>query len=162
MGNATGAYLCKPGEGELRWMGETSTCFLATGEQTGEAFCLVDEQASHGESVPLHRHPDDMESFYVLEGEITLFIGDQPGVRAPAGSFAHLPGGTVHGFRVESEKARYLILTTPRHGQFYRAITLASQPGGLPPLDSVQGSQIKQASNDYGIEFVGPLPDRSD
>jgi quercetin dioxygenase-like cupin family protein len=162
MGDATGAYLYQPGDAELRWMGETTTRFLATGEQTGEAFCLVDEQASRGESVPLHRHPDDMESFYVLEGEMTLFIGDQPGERAPAGSFAHIPGGTVHGFRVESEKARYLILTTPRHGQFYRAITLASQPDGSPPLDSVEGLQIKQATKEYGVEFVGPLPDRSD
>jgi hypothetical protein len=65
-------------------------------------------------------------------------------------------------FRVESKEARYLILTTPRHGLFYRAITLASLPGGLPPLDSVEGSQIKQASRDYGVEFVGPLPDRID
>ncbi len=162
MGNATGAYLYQPGEGELRWMGETSTYFLATGEQTEEVFCLVDEQAKRGESVPLHRHPGDMESFYVLEGELTLYIGDQPGVRAPAGSFAHLPGGTVHGFRVESEMARYLILTTPRHGEFYRAITLASRPGGSPPLESVQGSQIKQASKDYGVEFIGPLPDRAE
>jgi quercetin dioxygenase-like cupin family protein len=163
MEDATGAYLYRPGEGELRWMGETSTNFLATGEQTGGAFCLVDERASRGESVPLHRHLDDMESFYVLEGELILYFGDQPGgVRAPAGSFAHLPGGTVHGFRVDSETARYLILTTPRHGQFYRAITLASRPGGLPPLDSIQGSQIKQASKDYGVEFVGPLPDRID
>jgi quercetin dioxygenase-like cupin family protein len=159
MGDAAGAYLYQPKEGELRWLGETSTRFLATGEQTGGAFCLVDEHASRGESVPLHRHRDDMESFYVLEGELTLHLDEQTGVRAPAGSFAHIPGGTVHGFRVESETARYLILTTPRHGQFYRAITLASRPGGLPPLDSVQGSQIKQASRDYGIEFVGPLPD---
>jgi hypothetical protein len=28
------------------------TYFLATGEQTGGAFCLVDEHASRGESVP--------------------------------------------------------------------------------------------------------------
>jgi len=99
-----------------------------------------------------------MESFYVLEGEITLYIGDQPGVRAAAGSFAHIPGGVVHGFRIESEPARYLILTTPRHGQFYRAITLASRPGGLPPLEPIEGSRIKEAGREYGIEFVGPLP----
>jgi quercetin dioxygenase-like cupin family protein len=162
MADETGAYLYQPGEAELRWMGDTSTHFLATGDQTGGAFCLVDERASQGESVPLHRHPADMESFYVLEGDITLYIGDQLGVRAPAGSFAHLPGGTVHGFRVESETARYLILTTPRHGEFYRAITLASRPGGLPPLDSIEGPQIQQASQDYGVEFVGPLPDPGD
>ena len=100
-----------------------------------------------------------MESFYVLEGELTIFIDDQPGLRAPAGSFAHVPGGAVHGFRVESERARYLILTTPRHGEFYRAITLASLPGDLPPTESVEGARIKQAARDYGIEFIGPLPD---
>ena len=107
----------------------------------------------------LHLHREDMESFYVLEGELTLYIGDRPGVRASAGSFAHVPGGTVHGFRVESETARYLILTTPRHGQFYRAITLPSQPGGLPPLESIDGTQIHEAAQKYGIEFVGQLPD---
>jgi mannose-6-phosphate isomerase-like protein (cupin superfamily) len=141
-------------------MGETSTFFLATGEATGGAFCLVDERAVKGESVPLHRHDADMESFYILQGELTLFVGDGPGVLAPAGSFAHVPGGVVHGFRVESEAARYLILTTPRHGEFYRAITLASREGGLPPLESVQGADIKAAARKYGIEFVGPLPDR--
>jgi len=159
LADATVPYLYQPGESELRWMGRTSTHFLATGDQTGGVFSLVDEQATRGESVPLHRHRDDMESFYVLEGELTLYVGDQPGARAAAGSFAHIPGGTVHGFRIESETARYLILTTPRHGEFYRAITLASRPGGLPPLESVEGSRIKQASREYGIEFVGPLPD---
>jgi quercetin dioxygenase-like cupin family protein len=159
MAAATGAYLHQPEAGELRWMGETSTYFLATGEQTGETFTLVDEQAKPGESVPLHLHREDMESFYVLEGEITFYFGDQPGVRATAGAFAHVPGGIVHGFRIESETARYLILTTPRHGQFYRAITLPARPGGLPPLESVDGSQIRKACEAYGVEFVGPLPD---
>lgn len=132
---------------------------LATGQGTGEAFCLVDEQAGRGESVPLHRHSEDVESFYVLEGELTFYLEDQPGVRAPAGTFAHVPGGTVHGFRVQSDTARYLILTTPRHGEFYRAITLASRPGGLPPEESVDGQQIEHAARDFGIEFIGPLPD---
>jgi quercetin dioxygenase-like cupin family protein len=155
----TGAYLHHADEAELRWLGETSTSFLATGEQTDGAFTLVDERARRGESVPLHRHRDDMESFYVLEGELTLYLDGRPGVRVGAGSFAHVPGGTVHGFRIESETARYLILTTARHGAFYRAITLPSQPGGLPPLESVDGATIKRAVAEYGVEFVGQLPD---
>ena len=157
--DASDAYVCPAGEAELRWMGDTSTAFLATGESTGEAFCLVEERAPRGMSVPLHRHAEDMESFYVLEGELTVYLGEQAGVPAPAGAFAHLPAGTVHGFRVTSETARYLILTTPRHGEFYRAITLASRTGGLPPTESVEGPQIKAAGQKYGIEFIGPLPD---
>ena len=46
-------------------MGETFAYFLANGESTGGAFALVDEQGKRGMSVPLHRHSDDMESFYV-------------------------------------------------------------------------------------------------
>ncbi len=153
------AYLHQPEESELRWMGQTSTYFLATGEQTEGTFALVDERAKRGESVPLHLHRDDMESFYVVEGELTLWIGDNPGARVGAGAFAHIPGGIVHGFRIESETARYLILTTPRHGRFYRAITLPARAGGLPPLETIDGSQIKQASREYGVEYVGPLPD---
>jgi quercetin dioxygenase-like cupin family protein len=157
MGNSV-AFLQLPGTSELRWMGETFTHFLATGDHTAGAFSLVDEQAKRGESVPRHLHRDDVESFYVIAGEITFYLGDDPGVRVGAGGFVHLPGGTIHGFRIESETARYLILTTPRHGQFYRAITLPSRPGGLPPLDSIEGSQIAKACEKFGVEFVGPLP----
>lgn len=146
------AYLIPPGTGELRWMGQTGTYFLATGQQTSGGFCLVDERAFKGESVPLHRHGGDMESFYVLEGALVIFLGDGPGLRAEAGSFAHVPSGEVHGFRVDSESARYLILTTPRHGEFYRAITRPVQG------ESVGGPAIGQACQDFGIEFIGPLP----
>ena len=156
MSDDHGAYIHGPDQAEKRWMGDTFTYFLATGETTGGAFCLVDEEAVKGDSVPLHRHPDDMESFYVVEGELTIFIGDE-GVKAPAGSFAHVPGGAVHGFRVESDRARYLILTTPRHGEFYKAITRASGPGGEQPQEPAEGP--KGVGKDYGIEFVGPLPD---
>ena len=159
MTQAADAYVYRPGEAELRWMGDTSTYFLATGDRTGGEFALVDERAKRGDRVPLHRHAADVESFYVVAGEVSFFLGDAPGVRAGAGSFVHVPAGAVHGFRVESETARYLILTTPRHGEFYRAITLPSGPGGGPPAESIEGSQIGKAAREYGIEFVGPLPD---
>jgi quercetin dioxygenase-like cupin family protein len=152
-------YVSLPGTSELRWMGETFTYFLATGHQTGGAFSMIDERAKRGEAIPLHRHREDPESFYVLEGEIMLFINNEPGVRAGAGTFAHIPGGTVHGFRVESDTARYLILTTPRHGEFYRAISHPSRPGGLPAVAPVDGSQVMQACEQYGVELIGALPE---
>jgi uncharacterized RmlC-like cupin family protein len=105
-----------------------------------------------------HRHDADVGSFDVLDGEVTFFLGEPDGVRAGAGAFVHVPPGVVHGFRISSETARYLILTTPRHGDFYRAVTPPSRPGRLPQLESVDGGRIEQACRDYGIEFVGPLP----
>ena len=154
-----GSYRYGSGEGEVRWMGETSTRFLASGDQTGEAFALVDERAHRGESVPLHRHEEDMESFYVLEGEIAFYLGEEPAFRGGAGAFVHVPGGEVHGFRIESETARYLILTTPRHGRFYREITTASLADGGQPDEPIDGAQISAAAREYGIDFVAPLPE---
>jgi quercetin dioxygenase-like cupin family protein len=145
------AYLYQPGESELRWMGETTTYFLATDTLTGGAFTLVDEQAKAGESVPLHKH-DDVESFYLLDGEITFYLDDQSVNRAATGAFVHIPAGTIHGFRIESTTARYLIFTTSRHGEFYRAIT------GSVPDAVINDTVIEQACQKYGIEFVGPLP----
>ena len=158
MSDDKGGYVVLPEQAEKRWMGDSFTYFLATGDQTGGAFCLVDEEAPRGMSVPLHRHPDDIESFYILKGEVTLFVGARQGVRAPAGTFAHVPGGAIHGFRVESDRARYLILTTPRHGEFYKAITRASGPGGEKPPES-EASTPEGIGKKFGIEFVGPLPD---
>lgn len=156
------AYLHPPGASELRLMGDVSTHFLAVGEQTGGVFALVDEQAPRGMSVPLHRHADDFEAFYVIDGELTLWIDEEPGQRVGAGAFAYVPGGAVHGFRVESESARYLLLTTPRHGDFYRAITEPADGDGGPPLDSTNGPEIESVARAYGIEFVAPLPDPGD
>lgn len=152
MSDSPEAFLYQPKESELRWMGETSTYFLATGALTGGAFALVEETAKRGVSVPLHKHQDDMESFYVLEGEVAFYLGGQTAIRAGAGAFAHVPGGTVHGFRIASDVARYLILTTARHAEFYRAITVASPPA------RIDGAVVEKACREYGIEFVGPLP----
>lgn len=153
MNRSAKPYLYMSGESELRWMGETSTHFLATGTLTAGAFALVEERAGRGVSVPLHRHDEDMESFYVLEGHIRFYLGAESGVRTTVGAFVHIPGGTIHGFRIDSDFARYLILTTPRHAEFYRAIT-SPQPRTLVDI-----TIIKKACDDYGIEFVGRLPD---
>lgn len=49
-------------------MGETRSFFLATGKTTGGVFVRVEETAAHGEAVPLHRHSDDTEALYVIDG----------------------------------------------------------------------------------------------
>ena len=152
MGDRVEPYLCKPGDGEVRWMGDTSTQFLATGALTGGELGLVEETAKRGVSVPLHQHDGDVESFYVLDGQIAFYLGSQPLALAVPGSFVHIPGGAIHGFRIESETARYLILTTARHVDFYRAITASS------PTVSIGGDVVKNACQEYGIRFVGPLP----
>jgi mannose-6-phosphate isomerase-like protein (cupin superfamily) len=58
----------------------------ATGEQTGGAFGLIDNFMPGGFASPYHMHCNEDESFYVVEGEMTFYVGEQR-LKAGAGAF---------------------------------------------------------------------------
>jgi quercetin dioxygenase-like cupin family protein len=53
-----------------------------------------------GDGPPPHAHSPEEEGFYILEGEITLQVGDKR-IVATAGTFANMPVGTLRSFRLE-------------------------------------------------------------
>ena len=59
-----------------------------------------------GGGSPLHVHHNEDEWFYVLEGELTLWIGGEV-VVAPAGSFVYAAREVPHTFLVTSTEARF-------------------------------------------------------
>jgi quercetin dioxygenase-like cupin family protein len=148
-----------PAEGEALWFGRTLTMVKAAAEQTAGAYSMIEDIALKGEGTPLHRHREDDEAFYVLEGEMTFYLGNDEPSRASVGSFVHIPGGTVHAFRVDSETARYLIITTPQHERFYRALTEPAQTRNIPPENPINMEKIGAACAAYGVEGVGPAPE---
>ena len=67
-------------------------------------------------SAPPHLHRRHVESFYVLEGELTFTLGSRD-VRAEAGSWVQVPPGLPHAFAVpRNRRARFLDLHTPSCG----------------------------------------------
>ena len=151
-------YVLGPEDGEAFWGFGSLWTVKASAEQTGGSFALIEELAPRGAATPLHRHPDD-ETFYVLEGEIAFYLGDDEPVAAAAGSFVHVPRGAVHAFRVDSETARYLITTTPQHERFYRAaFGDPAQSRDLPPEGELDWERINAAAREYQVEVVGPPP----
>jgi mannose-6-phosphate isomerase-like protein (cupin superfamily) len=73
---------------------------------------------------PLHVHRRHAESFYVLEGQLTLTAGDRE-VRAAAGSWVQVPPGVPHTLVAAGDRpARFLDLHTPScgFGDFLRAL----------------------------------------
>ena len=136
-----------PAEGEALWFFGTLLTVKAAAAQTGGRFALVEQVGPGGVATPWHTQPADDESFYVLEGEMTFWLGDEPPFRAAAGAFVHIPAGVPHAFRVESATARYLDLTTAQHERFMRAV-------GEPDMDKVM-----EAARQYGVDILGPPPD---
>ena len=146
-------------EGEALWCVGALTTVKAAAGQTAGAYSIIEDLAPGGSGTPLHRHPEDDEAFYVLDGELTFYLGNDEPIRASAGSFVHIPGGTVHAFRVDSETARYLIITTPQHERFYRAIAEPAQSRSIPPETPMDMDMIGAACETYGVEGVGPAPE---
>ncbi len=141
-------------EGEALWgVGALST-IKASAEQTAGAYAIVEDLAPKGEGAPPHLHRADDEAFYVLEGNVTFFLGENPPIHASSGAFLHLPGGTVHGFEVTSDTARYLVITTPQHERFYRALCEPAQARELPPDRPWDMDKIMAACEQHGVEFA--------
>ena len=61
---------------------------------------------------PLHTHESESEGFYVLEGEVSVVVGDRT-LTVTAGSFAFVPPKVRHAFRVVSPEAKFLTIIAP-------------------------------------------------
>ncbi len=86
-----------------------------------------------GLSPPLHVHRRHIESFYVLEGELTFTVNGSE-VRATAGSWLQVPPGVPHTFApAGSDDVRYLDIHTPScgFGDFVRALSAARDENEL-------------------------------
>jgi quercetin dioxygenase-like cupin family protein len=152
------ATVRESGQGERRWFcGGGLHTWKVTAEETGGAFLIFEDRLEAGKATPLHTHPAADETFYMLEGEIRLRIGQQERLLG-AGGIAVMPRGTPHAFLVTSPQARMLCLQTPGGGEaFYRdASDPATQDNPVGPVDF---DRIREAAARTGaIEILGPPP----
>lgn len=136
---------------------------LLDAEATDGRFGLVDATLPRGAAPPMHTHPQD-ETFYILDGELTVYIGDGR-EKCRAGAVAYAAGQVPHGWRVESDTARMLILSTPAGIEEYmRALAVpADYPWLQPPPDGprVPPERIAEVEREHGVVRVGPLPDQA-
>jgi quercetin dioxygenase-like cupin family protein len=100
---------------------------------------------SPGEEPPVHVHKNEDEWFFLVEGEMRFHVGDEV-FRGTAGSFVSFPRGISHTFTIDSESARFLVMTTP--GGFEKIFELA-------PKTSEEAARAMEA---FGMTFVAPHP----
>lgn len=107
---------------------------LATAEETGGAFTLMEQLMTQGPQAPRHLHQWMREGFYILEGH-ARFVVDGVTIDAGPGDFLTIPKQTWHEFEALTE-LRFLNWYTP--GGFERIIIGAGAPAAtrtLPPAD---------------------------
>ena len=107
-----------PGAGRVYDMGRIQAVFKADGSETDGAYSISEWWLEPNTSGPgAHAHPED-DVFYVLEGTMSVLIGER-WIDAPKGAFVVVPGGTTHDFENRSV-ARAGVLNLSYPGDFER------------------------------------------
>jgi quercetin dioxygenase-like cupin family protein len=152
------AYGYHPGEGRRLWIvGDTMT-FKATAAQTGGSLAMVEVLAAPGGGPPQHRHANEDEFWYVLDGEFEIHYGSQT-LRLTAGGFAFVPRGTMHRFEnVADTPSRVLIGFTPGGFEafFFEAGLPVAEGETAPPLGPDEIARSRDAAARYGMDVQWP------
>jgi quercetin dioxygenase-like cupin family protein len=153
----------EPGEGEAWWWFGVLATIKATAEQTDGRYALVEILAPDGYGSVLHVHHFEDEGFYILEGEMTFYVGEQT-IKARPGSYLFGPKDVPHAFTVDSGPAKLLFVFSPagleagirEMGEPARSLTVPPQPEEAP--DEAEMERLAAIGARYGAEIVGPPP----
>jgi quercetin dioxygenase-like cupin family protein len=144
-------------EGEARWWFAALAVIKATAADTGGQMCVVEVTEPPGSEGPLHVHHREDEAFWILEGDVSLQIGDQI-IDAHAGDYAFGPRDIPHRYTVGAAGCRMLFICTP--GGFEGLVRDMSEPAGsrtLPPPSEQEPDwgHVAAVAQRYGCELLG-------
>ncbi|HMS61706.1 MAG TPA: quercetin 2,3-dioxygenase [Solirubrobacteraceae bacterium] len=147
-----------PGEGEALWFLGILATIKSSAETTGGRVAVIEHLAPQGSGSPLHVHRREDEWFFVIDGELTFWVGGEV-IVATAGAFVYGPRDIPHTFTVTSQQARFLLVTEPAGFEgFMRALSAPAEDRVLPPstIQPPDPAVMMATAAEYGIEILGP------
>ena len=129
-----GARIVPPDNGRDGFLGSIGVRFLIDGVDAGERFSLVEHPMSpRALAAPLHRHLNEDEYSFVLEGRMGALLGDEV-VEAGPGDLVFKPRNQWHTFwNAGDEPCRILEIISP--AGFERFFQELSDLGGVMNAD---------------------------
>ena len=94
------------------WYGGGLHSLLASGKQTGDVYCLIEQVLPQGHVTSPYIDKLADEVYYVLEGTCTFLLNDKVETVVQNG-MVFIPRGIVKAMRVDSPTAKVLNLHTP-------------------------------------------------
>jgi mannose-6-phosphate isomerase-like protein (cupin superfamily) len=114
-----------PGGGRSYPMGRISALFKADGDETQGGYSISEWWLEpHTQGPGAHSHEED-DIFYVLEGTMSILVGDR-WIEAPEGSFILAPGGVTHDFENRSS-SRAGVLNFSIPGDFEKNMPMIAE-----------------------------------
>jgi mannose-6-phosphate isomerase-like protein (cupin superfamily) len=152
-------YALNTEEGEPFWFLGSLMTLKVAGSQSMGTVSIVEQKAPEGFASALHVHHQDDEVFYVLEGELRVYCGEEHWTLG-AGGLAFLPKEVPHAFSVMQGPSRLLQVSAPSGFEdMMRAMgapaTALELPSGPPDMSVLMVEGPKWA---HYAEIVGPPP----
>jgi quercetin 2,3-dioxygenase len=115
-------YAIESGAGERLLAGDQLFALLATQANTDGRFIVLSTIGPAGDRIPKHFHERHTETFFCLDGTMTMWAGDEEIALAP-GDFMHVPPGTIHAYRLDSPYMKFVGFLAPGLFEpFFRAM----------------------------------------
>lgn len=133
---------------------------IVTSEMTQGRFQVALTHSKPGSEPPLHRHANEDEIFYILEGRMSFWAGDVSADLGP-GDCILMPRDVPHIFRADSETgARWLVMTAPADFEhFLRTVAIpadyAAPQKGWEMTDEIE-ERLEKACDRFGITLLAP------
>jgi mannose-6-phosphate isomerase-like protein (cupin superfamily) len=126
----------------------------ASAAETGGQYTLLEITAPAGLQTPLHVHYRDDEGFYVIDGSVTIEVGDDT-VEVGAGQHAFGPRNIPHRFTVGPEGARMIWVLAPGGFEdFVDEVSVPAERPTVPPASVLPPADAAEIVLRHGMELL--------
>ena len=140
-----------------RWWLDALAVIKTRATDTNGQLTIIEVTEPPNAEAPLHVHHREDEGFYVLDGDVTIHVGDDV-VKAGPGDFAFGPRDVPHRYTVGPDGCRMLFICTP--GGFEDLVIGMSRPADgltLPPSSTAEPDweRVGAVAAANGCELLG-------
>jgi quercetin 2,3-dioxygenase len=150
-------YVLAAGEGERLIAGDQLFAFLSHQGNSNGSFITLTTVGPNGDRIPDHFHEKHTETFFCLDGILTMWANGEE-VRLLPGDFLHVPPGTIHAYRLDAPFTRFVGLLAPGLFEpFFR--TFCDPYGGYIFPQSPKPARfdrVIQKLQELDLKLVGP------
>jgi mannose-6-phosphate isomerase-like protein (cupin superfamily) len=140
--------------GQPRWFFGMLAQVKASAADTAGQYTLIEITAPPGLETPLHVHYTEDEGFYVLEGSVTIMVGDET-VELASGQHAFGPRDVPHKFTVGPDGAQMIWVLSPGGFEdFIEDVTVPAETPTVPPPSVVPPENAAEIVRQHGMELL--------
>lgn len=150
-------YVLASGEGERLIAADQLFAFLAQQTNSGGKFITLTTIGPKGDRIPNHFHEKHTETFFCLDGVMTMWAGDEE-IQLRPGDFLHVPPGVIHSYRLDSPFTRFIGLLAPGLFEpFFRTLCDPYEHYIFPQSPKpIRFDRVIQKLPELDLKLVGP------